>query len=48
MPLSLEAALRLQPEPVRRFLDAAVSADSLTTDMLVAAGVPHYEARFVE
>ena len=44
MPLSLEAALRLQPEPVRRFLDAAVSADALTTGMLVAAGVPHYEA----
>jgi DNA repair protein RadC len=44
MPLSLEAALRLQPEPVRRFLDAAVGAELLTTDMLVAAGVPHYEA----
>lgn len=44
MALVLEAALRLQPEPVRRFLGAAVVADAPTTDVLVAAGVPHYEA----
>lgn len=44
MALVLEAALRLRPEPVRRFLGVAVVADTLTTDRLVAAGVPHYEA----
>ena len=44
MALVLESALRLQPETVRRFLDAAVVADQPTTDALVAAGVPHYEA----
>lgn len=44
MGLVLESALRLQPEPVRRFLDAAVESDMPTTEVLVAAGVPHYEA----
>lgn len=44
MALALEAALRLQPEPVRRFLDAAVVAEQPTTELLVTAGVPHYEA----
>jgi DNA repair protein RadC len=44
MALVLEAALRLQPEPVRRFLGAAVMTDAPTAESLVAAGVPHYEA----
>lgn len=44
MALALESVLRLQPETVRRFLDAALIADQPTTDALVAAGVPHYEA----
>jgi len=44
MVLVLESALGLQPEPVRRFLDAAVIADAPSTESLVAAGVPHYEA----
>lgn len=44
MALVLESALRLQPETVRRFLDAAVVSDQPSTEALVAAGVPHYEA----
>jgi DNA repair protein RadC len=44
MTLALASDFRLQPEPARRFLEAAVVCDAPTTESLVAAGVPHYEA----
>jgi DNA repair protein RadC len=42
--LALEGALRLQPDPTRRFLSAALSCPAPSPAELVAAGVPHYEA----
>jgi DNA repair protein RadC len=44
MTLVLEAALRLQPVSVRRFLDAALAQDVANPALLTQFGIPHYEA----
>jgi DNA repair protein RadC len=44
MALALSSALRLQPDPVRRFLAAAVVCDAPAPATLAAVGVPRYEA----
>jgi DNA repair protein RadC len=43
MPLALEPLLALRPEPIRRFLRAALPLDRIALDALTAAGVPHYD-----
>ena len=43
MPLCLASFLVIRPEPLRRFLNAAVSVDTPTRDALSAAGVPLYD-----
>lgn len=44
MPLCLASFLVIRPEPIRRFLTAAVATDAPAMEALVAAGVPHYDA----
>jgi DNA repair protein RadC len=44
MPLVLEGVLRLQPQPVRRFLGAALGQQRPTPEALAPLGVPHYQA----
>jgi len=43
MPLCLTSFLITRPEPMRRFLGAALSIDAPTLEALSAAGVPHYD-----
>ena len=44
MALALEAALRLQPGAVKRFLEAALAQQTPNPTLLATLGVPHYEA----
>ncbi len=44
MALALEAALLLQPGPVKRFLDVALAQQTPNPSLLSTLGVPHYEA----